>query len=135
MSESIASELIIQAYANDHNQSKEEFEGEDEEFQSDDDDLELQEQHSIEARLEQNQSYMDEEIAASDWEFEPHADLGTEGVDTILIKTPLASKLSHRLINPNIYRRIKKVKSLDDLATFLQTQDWEKRRILKQIKR
>jgi hypothetical protein len=45
-----------------------------------------------------------------------------------LIKKPTASNLSHRLLNPFIYRNIQTAGTLDDLASLLDTpDDWEVR--------
>lgn len=40
----------------------------------------------------------------------------TENTPFVLIRNPTASNLSHRLLNPFIYRNIQNVGSLDDLA-------------------
>ena len=56
---------------------------------------------SISARLDQNQQYMDEQLAlptghASAWLLEPQAWQTTEGTDVVLIRKPTASHMSHR---------------------------------------
>ncbi|KAH6569740.1 hypothetical protein BASA62_004662 [Batrachochytrium salamandrivorans] len=59
---------------------------------------------------------------------EPQTWKTTEGTDVVLIRKPTASNLSHRLLNPFIYRNIQNVGTLDDLAAFLDTpDDWEVR--------
>ena len=56
---------------------------------------------SISTRLDQNQQYMDKQLAlptghASDWLLEPQAWQTTEGTDVVLIRKPTASHMSHR---------------------------------------
>ncbi|KAJ3012162.1 UNVERIFIED_CONTAM: hypothetical protein HDU68_001345, partial [Siphonaria sp. JEL0065] len=93
-------------------------------------DSEDEEQHSISTRLQQNQQYMDQQIIPlsgenSSWILEPQPWQTTEGTDVVLIRKPTASNLSH-LLNPHIYRNIRNVGTLDDLAALLDTpDDWE----------
>ncbi|KAH6592314.1 hypothetical protein BASA61_004637 [Batrachochytrium salamandrivorans] len=64
----------------------------------------------------------------SAWVLEPQTWKTTEGTDVVLIRKPTASNLSHRLLNPFIYRNIQNVGTLDDLAALLDTpDDWEVR--------
>ena len=120
---------IIRTYPKDYAASDTESEGE-AQFEVDTED---EEQHSISTRLEQNQQYMDEEITPlsgenSAWILEPQHWQTTEGADVVLIRKPTASYLSHRLLNPHIYRNIKNVGTLDDLAALLNAPDeWEER--------
>ena len=44
-----------------------------------------------------------------------------EGSDVVLIRNPTVSNLSHRLLNPFIYRNIHTDGTLDDLASLLDT--------------
>jgi hypothetical protein len=91
-------------------------------------DTEDEEQVSIEIRLQQNQSYMDDLIASSQstWILEPQEWKTTEGADVILIRKPTDSLLTHRQLNPYIYRNIKEISALDELASLLDTPpDWE----------
>lgn len=93
-------------------------------------DTEDDEQHSILTRLEQNQQYMDQQIIppSGAWILEPQTWKTTEGTDVVLIRKPTASNMSHRLLNPFIYRNIRKVGTLNDLAALLHTpDDWEER--------
>ena len=49
-----------------------------------------------------------------------------EGSDVVLIRKPTASKSSHRLLNPFIYRNLQTAGILNDLAILLDTpHDWE----------
>jgi hypothetical protein len=62
----------------------------------------------------------------SSWLLEPQTWKITEGIDVVLVRKPTASNLSHRLLNPFIYRNIQNVGTLDALATLLGSpQDWE----------
>ncbi len=100
-------------------------------------DTEDEEQHSIPTRFQQNQQYMDLQISPpSAWILEPQDWQSTEGTDVVLIRKPTASNLSHRLLNPFIYRNIRNVGTLDDLAVLLEKpndgedqkpNDWEDR--------
>jgi hypothetical protein len=120
---------IIRTYPKDYAQSDTESEGE-AQFEVDTED---EEQNSISSRLQQNQQYMDQQITPpsgenSAWILEPQPWQTTEGTDVVLIRKPTASNLSHRLLNPHIYRNIRNVGTLDDLAALLDTpDDWEKR--------
>jgi len=124
---SLADSHIIRTYPEDYAQSDTESEGE-AQYEVDTED---EEQNSISSRLQQNQQYMDQQITPpsgenSAWILEPQAWKTAEGSDVILIKKPTASNLSHRLLNPFIYRNIQTAGTLDDLASLLDTpHDWE----------
>ncbi|KAH9246143.1 hypothetical protein BASA81_016338 [Batrachochytrium salamandrivorans] len=126
---SLADAHIVRTYPNDYAPSDTESEGE-AQFEVE---VEDEEQHSVSTRLEQNQLYMDRQITTtsgetSAWVLEPQTWKTTEGTDVVLIRKPTASNLSHRLLNPFIYRNIQNVGTLDDLAAFLDTpDDWEVR--------
>jgi hypothetical protein len=65
-------------------------------------------------------------VENSAWILEPQAWKTAEGSDVVLIRKPTASNLSHRLLNPFIYRNIQTAGTLDDLASLLDTpHDWE----------
>ena len=125
----LADSHIIRTYPKDYAQSDTESEGE-AQFEVDTED---EEQNSISTRLQQNQQYMDQQITPpsgenSAWILEPQAWETTEGSDVVLIRKPTASNLSHRLLNPFIYRNIYTAGTLDDLASLLDTpDDWEVR--------
>jgi hypothetical protein len=120
---------IIRTYKRDYAASDTESEGE-AQFEVDTVD---EEQHSISTRLEQNQQYMDQQITpppgeTSAWVLEPQSWTTTENTPVVLIRKPTASNMSHRLLNPHIYRNIKNAGTLDDLAALLDTpDDWEER--------
>ena len=120
---------IIRTYPKDYAQSDTESEGE-AHFEVD---VEDEEQNPISTRLRQNQLYMDQQIAplfgeTSAWILEPQVWKTAEGSDVVLIRKPTASNLSHRLLNPFIYRNIQTAGSLDNLASLLDTTDgWEER--------
>ena len=90
---------------------------------------------SVEERLGQNQEYMDnlinsqsEERSACILEGQDTKTAGTDSIPVVLIRKPTASNMSHRLLNPYIYRNIQNVGSLADLAALLETaNDWDKR--------
>jgi hypothetical protein len=94
-------------------------------------DTEDEEQYSISTRLQQNQQYVDLQITPasgehSAWLLESQTWKTIEGTDVVLVRKPSASNLSHRLLNPYIYRNIRNVGNLDSLATLLNTpDDWE----------
>ena len=87
---------------------------------------------SVEERLGQNQEYMDnlinsqsEERSACILEGQDTKTAGTDSIPVVLIRKPTASNMSHRLLNPYIYRNIQNVDSLKDLAALLETRkDW-----------
>ena len=118
---------IIRTYPKDYAQSDTESEGE-AQFEVDTED---EEQNSISTRLQQNQLYMDQKITQSSgensaWLLAPQTWKTAEGSDVVLIRKPTASNLSHRLLNPFIYRNIHTAGTLDDLASLLDTpDDWE----------
>jgi hypothetical protein len=120
---------IIRTYKEYHAQSDTESEGE-AHFEVDTD---IDEQNSISTRLEQNQLYMDRQFApisgeSSAWTLDPQSWKTTEGSDVVLIRKPTASNLSHRLLNPFIYRNIRAAGTLDELSSLLDTpKDWEVR--------
>ncbi|KAH6581814.1 hypothetical protein BASA60_002230 [Batrachochytrium salamandrivorans] len=126
---SLADAHIVRTYPNDYAPSDTESE-EEAQFEVE---VEDEEQHSVSTRFEQNQLYMDRQITApsgetSAWVLEPQTWKTTEGTDVVLIRKPTASNLSHRLLNPFIYRNIQNVGTLDDLAALLDTpDDWEVR--------
>ncbi|KAH6566039.1 hypothetical protein BASA50_005239 [Batrachochytrium salamandrivorans] len=126
---SLADAHIVRTYPNDYAPSDTESEGE-AQFEVE---VEDEEQHSVSTRFEQNQLYMDRQITTtsgetSAWVLEPQTWKTTEGTDVVLIRKPTASNLSHRLLNPFIYRSIQNVGTLDDLAALLDTPgDWEVR--------
>ena len=126
---SLADSHIIRTYSNDYAQSDTESEGE-AQFEVDSED---EEQNSISTRLQQNQQYMDQQITPpsgenSAWILEPQAWETAEGSDVVLIRKPTASNMSHRLLNPFIYRKIKNVGTFNDLAALRDTpDDWEER--------
>ncbi|KAH6596261.1 hypothetical protein BASA50_005305 [Batrachochytrium salamandrivorans] len=126
---SLADAHIVRTYPNDYAPSDTESEGE-AQFEVE---VEDEEQNSVSTRLEQNQLYMDRQITTtsgetSAWVLEPQTWKTTEGTDVVLIRKPTASNLSHRLLNPFIYRNIQNVGTLDDLAALLDTpDDWEVR--------
>jgi hypothetical protein len=96
-------------------------------------DTEDEEQSSIATRLLQNRKYLDHQLSPpsgerSAWLLEPLAWTTTEGTKVVLVRKPTASNLSHRAINPYIYRNIQKVGALNHLATLLDAPiDWEAR--------
>jgi hypothetical protein len=118
---------LVRTYPKDYADTDTESEGE-AQFEVDTED---EEQYSISARLQQNQQYMDRQITPasgehSAWLLEPQTWQTTEGIDVVLVRKPTASNLSHRLLNPFIYRNIQNVGNLDALATLLNTpDDWE----------
>ncbi|KAH6583368.1 hypothetical protein BASA60_001492 [Batrachochytrium salamandrivorans] len=126
---SLADAHIVRTYPNDYAPSDTESEGE-AQFEVE---VEDEEQNSVSTRFEQNQLYMDRQITTpsgetSAWVLEPQTWKTTEGTDVVLIRKPTASNLSHRLLNPFIYRNIQNVGTLDDLAALLDTPgDWEVR--------
>jgi hypothetical protein len=125
----LADSHIIRTYPKDYAQSDTESEGE-AQFEVDTED---EEQNSISSRLHQNQLYMDQQITPpsgenSAWLLAPQTWKTAEGSDVVLIRKPTASNLSHRLLNPFIYRNIQTAGTLDDLASLLDTpDDWEVR--------
>ena len=117
---------VIRYYQKDYAGTDTESEGE-APFETDTED---EEQYSISARLQQNQQYMDRQISpesgGSSWILESQPRTTSEGTNVVLIRKPTASNLSHRLLNPYIYRNIGNVGSLDALARLLQSpSDWE----------
>jgi hypothetical protein len=125
---SLPNARIIRVYPNDYAQSDTESEG-DAQYEEV---TEGGEQQSISARLQQNQLYMDQQIAPpsgeSSWILVPQSWTTTEGSPVILIRRPTASNLSHFLLNPFIYRSIQAVDTLYDLAGLLDApDDWEER--------
>ena len=96
-------------------------------------DPEYDEQHSISTRLQQNQEYMDDQITppsgeTSAWILEHQNWDKTDETGVLLIRKPAASNLSHRILNPFIYRNIQNAGCLNNLATLLKCpHDWEVR--------
>jgi hypothetical protein len=121
---------IVRTYPKDYAASDTESEGE---AHFEVDTVEEEEQHSISSRLQQNQEYMDQQITPpseenSAWILEPRSWETSEGTPVVLIRQPAASNMSHRLLNPFIYRNIRNAGTLNDLAAFLDTpDDWEER--------
>ena len=121
---SIPDAHLVRTYPTDYADADTESEGE-AQFEVDTDD---EEQYSISTRLQQNQQYVDRQITPasvehSAWLLEPQTWQTTEGIDVVLVRKPTASNLSHRLLNPFIYRNIQNVGTLDALATLLDTPD------------
>ena len=72
--------------------------------------------------------YLDQQITPLSREKSAWILNATEETPVVLIRKPTASNLSHRLLNPFIYRNIESVGTLDDLATLLDTpDDWKVR--------
>ncbi|KAJ2993465.1 hypothetical protein HDV02_002408 [Globomyces sp. JEL0801] len=120
---------IIRTYPTDYAQSDTESDGE-AQFEVDTED---EDQLSPSIGLEQNQRYMDQQISLpsgenSAWILEPQTWKTAEGSDVVLIQKPTASNLSHRLLNPFIYKNIQTAGDLNNLAMLLGTpDDWEVR--------
>ncbi|KAK6093345.1 hypothetical protein MT418_006663 [Batrachochytrium dendrobatidis] len=120
---------LVRTYPKDYAGTDTESEGE-AQFELDTED---EEQYSISTRLQQNQQHMDQQITPpsgehSTWILEPQTWKTTEGTDVVLVRNPTASNLSHRLLNPFIYRNIQNVGTLDALAALLDTpSDWEEK--------
>jgi hypothetical protein len=118
---------LVRTYSKDYADTDTESEGE-AQFEVDSED---EEHYSISTRLQQNQQYMDDQITPSSgehssWLLEPQSWTTTEGTNVVLVRKPTASNLSHRLLNPFIYRNIQNVGTLHALATLLDTpDDWE----------
>jgi hypothetical protein len=123
------SHTTVRTYPEDYGASDTESEH-DAQFENETED---EETHSVQTRLLQNQQYMDQQItsqlgARSAWALEPQHWKADDDSDVILIRKPTASNLSHRLLNPHIYRNIQDAGSLNDLAILLETPlDWEER--------
>ncbi|KAH9265487.1 hypothetical protein BASA83_011082 [Batrachochytrium salamandrivorans] len=118
----------VRTYPNDYAPSDTESEGE-AQFEVE---VEDEEQNSVSTRFEQNQLYMDRQITApsgetSAWVLEPQTWKTTEGTDVVLIRKPTASNLSHRLLNPFIYRNIQ---NLPEVSMFISIQDQKQRSLL-----
>ncbi len=126
---SIAGSRTIRTYPEDYAAS----DSESEHAAQFENEIEDEETHSVAARLLQNQQYMDQQITSqpgdhSVWVLEPQHWKADDGLDVILVRKPTASNLSHRLLNPHIYRNIQKVGTLQELAILLETPlDWEDR--------
>ena len=118
----LADSHMVRIYPGDYAPSDTESERE-VQFEADEQDEDLV---SISTRLWQNGQYMDEQISA--WMLKRQTWNTTEDDPVILIRKPTASNLSHRLLNPFIYRNIQNACSLNQLATLLDTpDDWEMR--------
>ena len=115
---------VIRTYKITDNESEEELDLENE---SDDD----EDRTSIEMRLQQNTEYFENQRllrtgTKSDWIVKAQKNKTSKGETVELISRPTASNLSHRLLNPYIYRNIKEIESLNHLATLLETpNEWE----------
>ena len=118
---------LVRTYSKDYADTDTESEG-GAQFAVDREDVE---QSSISYRLQENQQFMDSQITPasgenSAWLLEPQTWKTTDGTDVVLVRKPTASNLSHRLLNPFIYRNIQNVGTLDALASLLDTpDDWE----------
>jgi hypothetical protein len=129
--------LVVRTYPNDYAETNTESEGE-AQFQ----DSAAEEDDDISARLKQNQDYLDLQITSSlnqdyldlkitsslgeRWLLETQTWKTSDGTDVVLVRKPTASNLPHRVLNPYIYRNIKNVGPLDELARLLDTpSDWE----------
>ena len=92
---------------------------------------EIEEERGLneEQRLTSNQSFMDDQILQNKpipWSLLQTDNLTTDGAPVILIEKPTASQLKHQLLNPYIYMNLKKIDTLNDLASLLDTpSDWE----------
>ena len=124
---------LVRTYPGDYAETDTETDTETEGELHYEEDTENEELISVSTRLEQNQQFMDRQVTSlsgenSGWILEPQLWKTTEDTQVILIKNPTASNLSHRLLNPFIYRNIRSAGTLDDLAKLLDSpSDWEVR--------
>ena len=95
----------IRAYSNDYPDTSDTESEEEPRFEAD---RENEAQQTTDERLAQNKDYMETQIAG--WKLESQI---WENQEFQLIVKSTASKLSHRLLNPFIYRNIQNVGSLD----------------------
>ncbi len=119
----IGGSLIIRTYADNIIISESESEPE-RELQDDSDD---EGNISSALRLDQNKEFMDKLITPpTNWILLPQTTSTPAGVPIILIKKPTASAMSYRVLHPFLYRKIKDVGSLNDMARLLRSpSDWE----------
>jgi hypothetical protein len=107
------------------------FESDPEESESghptdDESSAEMEDQKDIKDRWKQNKAFCDAEINKEGWEVQDRDCKTAQGELVALIIKPTVSKMSHQMLNPFIYRNIKNVGSLNDLAKLLQApDDWE----------
>lgn len=59
------------------------------------------------------------------WVLEPQTWDASADTKVVFVRKPTASNLSHRNLNPFLYRNIQNVGTLDDLAALLVSVDWE----------
>lgn len=96
-------------------------------------DSEDEELHSVATRLQQNREFLENQITPpqgerTSWILEPQPWLASKDIDVVLVRKPTASNLSHRTLNPFIYRNIQDVGTLDNLASLLDSPDnWQER--------
>ena len=110
----------IRTYSNDYVGLSDTESEEEPPFEADGED---EAQQTTDLRLAQNKDYMETEIAG--WNADRQI---WQNQEFQLVLKPMASKLSHRLLNPFIYRNIQNVGSLDQLAILLDSPpDWEVR--------
>ena len=65
---------------------------------------------------------------SSAWVLQDQDWMISQDAPAVLVKKPTASELSHRDLNPSIYKRIQNVGQLDDLAQLLKSDsDWEEK--------
>ncbi|KAJ3316531.1 hypothetical protein HDV06_003312 [Boothiomyces sp. JEL0866] len=114
-------EIEIRAYDDDE-ESIHSTHTEDSKVQMEDE--ETPESDDIAQRFTQNEQFMEDAI--EQWEKKPLQKRTKSGLPIVLIVKPTASKMSHRLLNPYIYRNIKDVGDLTGLAAMLNTPpNWE----------
>jgi hypothetical protein len=110
----------IRTYSNDYVGLSDTESEEEHPFEADGED---EAQQTTDLRLAQNKDFMETEIAG--WNADRQI---WQNQEFQLVVKPMASKLSHRLLNPFIYRNIQNVGSLDQLAILLDAPpDWEVR--------
>ena len=85
---------------------------------------------SIATRLEQNRAFLDNAVQLPGWVLEDmQTPIPGSNSTVVLIRKPTASNMSHRALNPYIYRNIRSGGAdLDSLARQLDApEDWEQR--------
>ena len=86
--------------------------------------LEDEERIDVATRLQQNKEFLEGEMTS--WTLVNQNSKTPLGDDILLIPKPTASRLSHRLLNPYIYKTIQDVGGLNGLVTLLNVPDnWE----------
>ena len=85
-------------------------------------DSEIEDDSSIANRLEQNIQYLNLSISneQSSWLMKPQNFKSSIGEDVILVMKPTASNMSHRFLNPFIYRNIKNGWELERFGCFVK---------------